>query len=345
MSFKVKTLLPTFLAGTSVGYFVNFFQNVENKKEIPLEEPKEIKKTLKETLKETYGLPSEENVKEYENFLSSRNYQKKIPNWVFQSLKKEDFEEHENQSDRKYSQFNNHTPEVPEIFRASNSDYLKSGYSRGHMVPASDMKYKSQNAMNETFLLNSNIVPQEYNNNANFWYRIEVFVRKNLVNSFKTVNVISGPAFIPNIIEDEKHFMKYQILGKNQVAVPNYLFKSILVETNDGKYLLSNFLIPNEPIPKDKTLLDFEESKENLEKSTGLKLYDNIQLDGRLCEHFDCKSMMTELQLEQWNFSRRIEWSKTKQEVEEIWKEIEDKGYKPDKLAKDAYKKKLKEFE
>ena len=47
---------------------------------------------------------------------------------------------------------------VPEKFRAKLLDYVKSGYDRGHMVPAGDAKF-SQEAMDETFLL-SNIAPQ-----------------------------------------------------------------------------------------------------------------------------------------------------------------------------------------
>eukprot|EP01080_Neovahlkampfia_damariscottae_P010960 gene10960-3668_t len=333
-------IIPAFTIGVGLGgFFVDQYKR---------EPKKQISKvlTFKEQLEEKYGLPGDENLKEYENFVSSRNYQKKIPNWVFLSVSKDDFElkDEEEVSDRKFSHFNNKTQEIPEIFRANNTDYFHSGYSRGHMIAASDMKYKSQNSMNETFLLNSNIVPQEFNNNGNFWYRLEVFVRKNLIKNFKRVNVISGPAFLPNVEENEKKYVKYQILGENQVAVPNYLFKSILVETEDGKNFLGNFLIPNEPIPKNKSLLDYESTKENLEKSTGLVFFDKIAVDGNLCENFDCLSMMTDHQLEKWNFSRRISWSKTKEEADSIWDEIKQKGYEPDEYAIVEYQKKVKEF-
>ena len=47
---------------------------------------------------------------------------------------------------------------IPTTFRAKLQDYFRSGYDRGHMVPAADAK-SSQEAMDETFLL-SNIAPQ-----------------------------------------------------------------------------------------------------------------------------------------------------------------------------------------
>ena len=338
-----KTIIPSFTIGIGIGgILINYFKD----KNFQLFTKQ---KSLKEEIEEKYGLPGNENIKQYENFISSRNFQKKIPNWVFISFTKEDLKLKKNQteiSDRKNSQFNSNTFEIPEIFRANNQDDFHSGFSRGHMIAASDMKFKSQNSMNETFLLTSNIVAQEFNNNANFWYRLEVFVRKNLIKNFKRVNVISGPAFVVNVVEkNEKKFVKYQVLGEGQVAVPNFLFKSILVETEEGKNFIGNFLIPNEPIEKHKSLIDYDITKENLEKTTGLKFYEKINIDGNLRENFDCQSMMTDKQLEKWNFSRRLSWSKSKEEADEIMKEIKQKGYEPDELEISEYEKKIIEFQ
>lgn len=51
--------------------------------------------------------------------------------------------------DRKHSVFSEDLG-IPEKFRAKLKDYYRSGYDRGHQVPAADCKW-SQEAMNDTF--------------------------------------------------------------------------------------------------------------------------------------------------------------------------------------------------
>ena len=65
-----------------------------------------------------------------------------------------------------------------------------------------------QESMNETFFL-SNILPQNYENNANFWYRMEVFCR-NLTKQFSDVYVISGPLWLP-CQQDGKKIVQYEV--------------------------------------------------------------------------------------------------------------------------------------
>jgi len=76
---------------------------------------------------------------------------------------------------------------LPVRFRAKLQDYFRSGYDRGHMVPAADAK-RSQEAMNETFLL-SNIAPQVGSGfNRHYWAYLEDWCRR-LTSSFSDVYV------------------------------------------------------------------------------------------------------------------------------------------------------------
>jgi len=114
-------------------------------------------------------------------------------------------------ADRKHSQFTGDIPHVSAEFQASNKDYFHSGWSRGHMVPAGDNR-RSQEAMDDTFHLNTNIVPQNLHNNMHFWYRLEVFAKNTMTKQFDDVYVISGPAFVPNVTSEDqkKKYIKYQ---------------------------------------------------------------------------------------------------------------------------------------
>ena len=66
-------------------------------------------------------------------------------------------------------------PEVPYTKSATTNDYKNSGWNRGHMAPAGDMKWSEQ-AMKESFYL-SNICPQNKNLNSGIWKDLEEQVR------------------------------------------------------------------------------------------------------------------------------------------------------------------------
>ncbi|KAM9988515.1 hypothetical protein ACTFIZ_012263 [Dictyostelium cf. discoideum] len=256
------------------------------------------------------GLPSSQNLWFYESYISSLNFERKVPNWVCQRIGIQDFKE--KIADRKHCNFNNNTIQVPNHFKQENKDYWGSGWSKGHMVPAGD-NIKSQESMCQTFLLNSNIVPQDLNNNQNFWYRLESFCKNQLINRFKSVTIISGPVYHhPNLIEQldedqlksrpkyskqtQKKFVKYEVIGDRNIAVPNYLFKIILVEPKDANdddddksnkqqqqqqqqqqpYLVGSFLIPNEPISSDAVLTDYEVPLHEIEVKTGLQFFKKL---------------------------------------------------------------------
>jgi endonuclease G len=55
------------------------------------------------------------------------------------------------------------------------SDYTNSGFDRGHLAPAGDMKW-SETAMDESFLM-SNISPQKPAFNRGIWKKLEEKIR------------------------------------------------------------------------------------------------------------------------------------------------------------------------
>uniref|UniRef100_A0A8C6XSP7 Nuclease EXOG, mitochondrial n=1 Tax=Naja naja TaxID=35670 RepID=A0A8C6XSP7_NAJNA len=178
-------------------------------------------------------------------------------------------------ADRKKCKFKA-DPNIPSMFSAENEDYIGSGWSRGHMAPAGDNKH-SPEAMAETFYL-SNIVPQNYENNAGFWNRVEMYCRE-LTERFEDVWIVSGPLMLPQLEEDGKKKVIYQVIGKDEVAVPSHLYKVILARRSEvlqDPLLLGAFVVPNRPIGFDHQLQEFQVGIEDLEKMSGLVFFPEV---------------------------------------------------------------------
>jgi len=127
---------------------------------------------------------------------------------------------------------------IPFGSRAELNDYQGSGFDRGHMAPAGDMK-RNINAMSESFLL-SNMAPQVgVGFNRQIWEELESAVR-GWVEQRGTLTVIVGPVF-----RVEGSQVAYRVVGQNNVAVPTHFYK-IVVDANDPNNVEAlAFLMPN----------------------------------------------------------------------------------------------------
>lgn len=90
-----------------------------------------------------------------------------------------------------------------------------------------------QESMDETFLL-SNILPQNFENNGNFWYRMEGFCR-NLTKQFSDVYVISGPLWLP-FVKDGKKIVEYEVKCFVIISYIWHAFKGVIVKWKEPKY-------------------------------------------------------------------------------------------------------------
>lgn len=126
-------------------------------------------------------------------------------------------------------------------YRAEIEDYENSGYDRGHMAPAGDMR-RSEKVMSESFLL-SNMAPQVgVGFNRNIWRSLETAVR-GWVQERGRLTIITGPIFA---IGDNR--VSYEVIGENNVAVPTHFFK-IVVDNNDPDNVQAlAFMMPNEDL-------------------------------------------------------------------------------------------------
>ncbi|MBX2816326.1 MAG: DNA/RNA non-specific endonuclease [Saprospiraceae bacterium] len=142
------------------------------------------------------------------------------------------------------------------------ADYKRSGFTKGHLVPAADRNY-SLEAMEETFLM-SNISPQKYHCNAGIWRELEEQTR-DWARKERALYIVSGP-----VLESGLHK-----IGRNKVSVPKYYFKALLDLDGDQKAIA--FLIPNEK--SDQHLREYAMSIDDVEEVIGLDLYHELMPD------------------------------------------------------------------
>ena len=116
---------------------------------------------------------------------------------------------------------------LPESDRAELSDYARSGYDRGHMVP--NANFATRKAQAESFSL-ANMVPQVHESNAGVWAGIESATRQ-LATAEGEIYVISGPAFVGGNLKK---------IGN--VLVPTHVWKVIYspAQQKAGAYLITN---------------------------------------------------------------------------------------------------------
>ncbi|XP_068683772.1 nuclease EXOG, mitochondrial-like [Montipora foliosa] len=286
-----------------------------------------------------YGLPkrSPEYLR-FKNHVLCYDQAKKTPRWVLEHLTKEKVK---GEAERVHSAFKP-DPNIPARFQSSNDDYWDSGWSRGHMAPASNSKY-SQEAMDATFLL-SNIVPQDLHNNSKFWYRLEAYCRS-LTKRYSSVYIVSGPLYLPED-HDGKKIVSYEVIGLNNVAVPTHLFKAILAEDDDKGTVLGAFVVPNKPVSFDHKLQDFQVSFGDLEKYSGLVFfpYFDVGKAGDLCLSDGCKLLSKE-RMELISFGRRLRNSSSTECLETVWEEMKQNKVIPDGFTIDIYEKRKRQLQ
>ena len=121
--------------------------------------------------------------------------------------------------------------QLPAAQRAELSDYVRSGYDRGHMTPSGDMG--DPDADFESFSL-ANMVPQAGTLNRNSWAALESYVR-DLAVKLGDAYVVTGPLYEGAKIKSLKE----------RVLVPTSVWKAIYVPGQGaGAWIATNAARP-----------------------------------------------------------------------------------------------------
>ncbi|KAK1751766.1 hypothetical protein QBC47DRAFT_390975 [Echria macrotheca] len=241
--------------------------------------------------------------------ISSFDRRLRNPQWVVEHITADSLAQRD--GDRKNSAFLE-DPAVPDKFRAKLKDYFRSGYDRGHQVPAADCKW-SQSAMDETFYL-TNMCPQVGEGfNRDYWAHFEDYCRR-LTTKYPSVRIVTGPLYLPRRDPaDNKWYVKYEVIGNPpNVAVPTHFYKVIFAEEDgtsggNGNVALGAFVLPNAPIPNDKPLADFEVPVEAVERASGLEFATKLPVARRkrLCAETSCSIVVREYAQRQQAFAKK----------------------------------------
>lgn len=213
-----------------------------------------------------YGFPGPiSDLRTASSLVSSYDRRTRNPAWVAEHITPASLALRS--GDRRHSIFSeDHS--IPEMFRAKLADYFKSGFDRGHQVPAADAKW-SQNAMDATFSL-SNVCPQVGDGfNRDYWAHLEDFCRR-LTGRYSSVRIVTGPLYLPKRV-DGMWKVEYQVIGNPpNVAVPTHFFKVVYGEdaqrVGEKSVALAAFVLPNAPIANNKPLKEFEVPVEIVER-------------------------------------------------------------------------------
>ena len=200
---------------------------------------------------------NEECIIEHMGYALSYNSDYRVPNWVAYEL----LETELNTGFRSREDSFEPDPLVKGR-QAYDRDYVGSGYDRGHMAPAADMRWRSQ-TMKESFYL-SNVCPQNHNLNSGAWNDLEKQVRYE-ARYYKSIYVVCGPIF---------EFNEPRHIGRNHVMVPDSFFKALLAKRKDGSYAAIGFIFPNETCTRNLTL--YAMTVDELEAKLGMDLFFNL---------------------------------------------------------------------
>ena len=254
----------------------------------------------------------------HKGYTVSYNYDWKIPNWVAYELTDKEVAGEVPRYDRFKPD-----PMVPQNATATTDDYKFSGYDRGHMAPAADMKWDEQ-VMKESFYL-SNICPQNPNLNGGVWKDLEEQVR-GLASQKGKIFVVCGP-IVKNTDET---------IGTNKVVVPQGFYKVLLQEDGEELHAIG-FVYDN--VSGRRPMSTYARTVDEVEGITNIDFFPSLP---NMIE----RKIETDIDFSKWTISDTMETPKTvnketinkETDTQEIIKEI-SKEIKEE--LKDLYNKAL----
>lgn len=194
----------------------------------------------------------------YTGFTVHFNRETHIPNCTVHELTREEVNGKSSRNNKFYQDDN--VVGCPTL-----DDYKYSGYDRGHMVPAGDMKWDKQ-AMSDCFSL-ANMIPQKKALNSGAWNKLEQKIR-DWANRDSAIIVITGPIITENDLN--------VTIGESGVVVPSSVFKIALAPYTSPTRAIA-FIYPNKKATGglEKHMVNVDD----VENATGMDFFSSLPDD------------------------------------------------------------------
>jgi endonuclease G len=166
----------------------------------------------------------------------------KIPLWVCEYVERQQLTGKADRDDKFQAD-----PILKPGRRAELSDYLRSGFDRGHQAPAGNQT-RDKRLKAETFFL-SNMAPQSGPMNQQIWRELEAEVRDWMI-KLGSGYIITGGMFYDPREEDAgtaHGLVQHMVIGTNGVAVPTHFYKIAIATNASGKLDAVGFVMENKP--------------------------------------------------------------------------------------------------
>lgn len=159
------------------------------------------------------GSPVDDIKLQRTGFVVSYNTSKCTPSWVAWELTSKETTGPISRKDYDFTP----DPMIDARYQVEKHEYANSGYDKGHMCPAGDMKWSSS-AMNDCHYM-TNICPQAPKLNQVYWERLESTCRR-WAELYGSIYVVCGPIYNSG---------KHTTIGTNHtIVVPDGYFKVVI---------------------------------------------------------------------------------------------------------------------
>lgn len=149
-------------------------------------------------------------------------------------------------------------------------EYRSSGYTKGHLAPAADMKFNAT-AMQECFYM-SNMSPQTKEFNSGIWNNLELQVRF-WAQKFSTVYVVTGPVLLQEGLPKMKYTNNRGKEEQSDITIPKYFYKIVYDFSMEGKEKMIGFVMSQEDTGN---IFDYAVTVDEIEKLTGIDFFHNL---------------------------------------------------------------------